>query len=53
MQQNHQKNKPFLLNLWFYSVHAPFQGKNPLIDKYKSKTDPRGYQDLPVMGGDD
>ncbi|MEM1353333.1 MAG: sulfatase [Planctomycetota bacterium] len=44
------KGKPFLLNLWFYGVHAPFQGKEELIEKYRGITDPRGVQDCPVMG---
>ncbi len=44
--------KPFLLNLWFYSVHAPFQAKEPLIEKYRRKAaaDPENFQTNPVMG---
>ena len=43
---------PFLLNLWFYSVHAPFQAKEPLIEKYRRKAaaDPENFQTNPVMG---
>lgn len=44
------KDKPFLLNMWFYGVHAPFEGKKSLIEKYRDITDPRGKQNLPVMG---
>lgn len=44
------QSKPFLLNLWPYSVHAPFQGKAPLIQKYRQRTDPRGEQDSAIMG---
>ncbi|MEM9345852.1 MAG: sulfatase [Planctomycetota bacterium] len=44
------KGKPFLLNLWFYGVHAPFQGKEDLIEKYRGITDPRGRQKCAVMG---
>lgn len=44
------KDKPFLLNLWFYGVHAPFQGKESLIEKYRGITDPRGKQGCAVMG---
>ena len=45
-----KQGKPFLLDLWFYDVHAPFQAKQPLIQKYRQRTDPRGYQDLAIMG---
>ena len=45
-----QQGKPFLLDLWFYDVHAPFQAKQPLIQKYRQRTDPRGFQDLAIMG---
>ena len=44
------KDKPFLLNMWFYGVHAPFQGKESLIEKYRGITDPRGKQKCAVMG---
>ncbi len=40
---------PLLLNLWYYSVHAPFQAKEKLIDKYRNRTDPRGKQKSPTM----
>jgi len=43
---------PFLMNLWFYSVHAPFEAKQHLIEKYrtKRKADPDNLQTNPVMG---
>lgn len=44
------QGKPFLLNLWPYSVHAPFQGKAPLIQKYRQRNDPRGEQGSAIMG---
>lgn len=50
MAESHDRGKPFLLNLWFYDVHAPFQAKADLIKKYRGKTDPRGKQDFAVMG---
>lgn len=28
---------PFFLNLWYYSVHGPFQAKPELINKYREK----------------
>ncbi|MFK7790849.1 MAG: sulfatase [Phycisphaeraceae bacterium] len=44
------KDKPFLLNMWFYSVHAPFEGKESLVEKYRGITDSRGKQKSAVMG---
>ncbi|MBT3286273.1 MAG: sulfatase [Victivallales bacterium] len=44
------KEKPFLLNLWYYDVHAPFQGKEKLIEKYRKKADPKNPQHCPTMG---
>lgn len=29
--------KPFFLNLWYYSVHVPIQAKKSYIEKYKKK----------------
>ena len=44
------KDRPFLLNLWYYDVHAPFQGKEKLIEKYRRKADPKNPQHCPTMG---
>ncbi|MEM1296735.1 MAG: DUF5722 domain-containing protein, partial [Verrucomicrobiota bacterium] len=30
-------DQPFFLNLWYYSVHAPFEAKPELIEKYREK----------------
>lgn len=30
-------NKPFFLNMWFYSVHVPIQAKEKYIKKYEKK----------------
>ena len=32
-----QRDRPFFINLWFYSVHTPVEGKPHLIAKYKQK----------------
>ncbi len=50
MEEN--RDHPFLLNLWFYSVHAPFQAKAELVEKYrrKAKALGPGRQRNPVMG---
>ena len=31
------KEKPFFLNLWYYSVHTPIQAKEDKIQKYRQK----------------
>lgn len=45
------KDRPFLLNMWYYDVHAPFQTTQAFLDKYRAKIDPRDTQDCPTMGG--
>lgn len=42
------KERPFLLNYWMFSVHAPFDAKAALIEKYRSKTDPNDPQHSPT-----
>ncbi len=44
-------DEPWFLCFWQYAVHAPFQAKEDLTAKYRKKTDPRGKQDCPIMGG--
>ena len=34
------KKKPFYMNYWMFSVHAPFDAKQTLIEKYRKKIDP-------------
>lgn len=46
MEKN--KDQPFFLNYWMFSVHAPFDGKRDLIAKYKGKVDPRDPQRSPT-----
>lgn len=31
------RTKPFFLNYWQFSVHAPFEAKPKLIDRYRKK----------------
>ncbi len=40
---------PFFLCFWHYSVHAPYQAKEDLVDDYVDRRDPRGQQANPVM----
>lgn len=46
MEKN--KDKPFFLNYWQFSVHAPFDAKKSLIEKYKSLVDPKDPQHSPT-----
>ncbi|VGO11464.1 Arylsulfatase [Pontiella desulfatans] len=43
------KNKPFFMCFWLYDVHAPFQSKPELVEKWKKKADPANPQHSPTM----
>lgn len=43
------RDRPFYLNLWHYSVHGPWQHKESYTAEFAKKTDPRGEQTNPVM----
>lgn len=45
-----EKNKdhPFFLNYWMFSVHAPFDAKTDLIHKYESRLNPDDEQRCPT-----
>jgi arylsulfatase A-like enzyme len=42
------KDKPFFLNYWMFSVHAPFDAKQAVIEKYRRAVDPAGRQRSPT-----
>lgn len=42
------KDEPFFLNYWMFSVHAPFDAKQALIDEYRQKVDPTNPQRSPT-----
>jgi arylsulfatase A-like enzyme len=42
------KEQPFFLNYWQFSVHAPFNAKAELIEKYRPKVDPNNPQKSPT-----
>lgn len=42
------KDEPFFLNYWMFSVHAPFDAKQSLIDKYRQAVDPNDPQRSPT-----
>jgi arylsulfatase A-like enzyme len=43
------KDQPFFMCFWMYDVHAPFQCKQELIDKWKKLADPANLQYCPTM----
>ena len=44
------RDRPFFLNYWAFSVHAPFDAKTNLIAKYRAKADPQDAQRCAVYG---
>jgi arylsulfatase A-like enzyme len=34
--RNYDKDKPFMLSMWYYNVHSPHIGRKDLIDRYKN-----------------
>ena len=42
------KNKPFFMNYWQFSVHAPFDAKESLIKYYRTKVDFKNLQHSPT-----
>lgn len=42
------RDKPFYLNYWMFSVHAPFNAKADLIEKYRRKIDKNDPQHCPT-----
>ena len=45
--EQHQ-DQPFFLNYWMFSVHAPFDAKPDLIEKYRQSIDPDDPQRSPT-----
>ncbi len=42
------RGKPFFLNYWMFSVHAPFDAKKRLIEKYRKTVDRKDPQRCPT-----
>lgn len=42
------KDRPFFLNYWMFSVHAPFDAKKALIDKHRARVNPADPQRSPT-----
>jgi arylsulfatase A len=45
------KNRPFFLYFAHYAVHTPVMAKASAIERYKTKTDPRGVHKNPAYAG--
>ncbi len=41
-------DEPFFLNYWMFSVHAPFDAKAALIEKYRQQVNPKSPQRSPT-----
>jgi arylsulfatase A-like enzyme len=44
------KDHPFYVNYWQFSVHAPYDAKDELVAKYRKRIDPKNPQQNPVYG---
>lgn len=44
------RDRPFLLNYWCFSIHSPWDAKKDLIDKYAAKAKADDLQRHPVTG---
>lgn len=45
------KDRPFFVNYWAFSIHAPHEAKPELEKKYKAKAKPEDEQRQPVSAG--
>ncbi len=41
-----KSDRPFFLNLWYYAVHTPIQGKPELVEKYRKKAERMGLDKI-------
>ena len=46
MERN--KDRPFFLNYWQFSVHAPFDAKKALIENHRARVNPNDAQRSPT-----
>ncbi len=46
--EQQQKEKPFYLNYWMFSVHAPFDAKKANIETHRGRIDPKDAQRSPT-----
>lgn len=43
-----KKDKPFYMNYWMFSVHAPFDAKKANIERHRGRIDPKDAQRSPT-----
>jgi arylsulfatase A-like enzyme len=48
IKESKAASRPFFLNYWAFSVHAPFDAKKALVEEYTRKVDPKNPQRCPV-----
>ena len=46
MEEN--RDRPFFVNYWMFSVHAPFDAKKALIEKHRARINPADPQRSPT-----
>ena len=47
MEEQAKVSRPFYLNLWYYSVHTPIEGKPELVDFYQKRIKPDSVRKNP------
>lgn len=47
--KNRDQNRPFFLNLSYYSVHTPIMGKEKYVEKFRKKAEEMGLNKLQVF----
>lgn len=43
-----ERDQPFFINYWQFSVHGPFNAKESYVENYRSKIDPNSSQNSPT-----
>jgi len=43
-------DQPFFLALWFFNVHAPYEGKPEIIESYRARAESAHHQQSAIMG---
>lgn len=50
LKDSNGQEEPFFLALWYFDVHAPFDGKEELIEKYRPLAKETKHQKSAIMG---
>lgn len=43
------QNEPFFIAMWFYNVHAPFEGKPEVIEQFRTRANDADFQQSAIM----